>query len=168
MRILAIDGATLKVGYAVIDCNSGKDIQLVTWGTLECSGDLHKRLEYLQDKVLKLIEDYEPDQVAVEDLKFSKYAYNFAALTKVAYAIGAVLVAFSKAGMTDIFSIPANSVRKKWDVKQTKSALRAAVSKKFLVQLQTQNRPTGFKKSDEDATDAIGLAVVAYPYFKEN
>ncbi len=168
MRILAIDGATLNMGYGIIECEVDRPIKLDKWGTIKMKGDLPSRLSQLKEKLTELIEEEKPDHVAVEDLKFSKYAPNLSALTKVAYAIGVILQTYDAAGYKDIFSIPANSVRKQWgDRVKKKPDLRAAVNKKFIKDLQQQGRPDGFKKSDEDATDAIGLAVVAWPYFKD-
>ena len=77
-------------------------------------------------------------------------------------AIGVVQAAFAGAGHKEIYSVPANVVRKTWDVKQDKSQLRAAVNKKFLTQIKDNGRPDGFIKADEDTVDAIGLAVTTW------
>ena len=161
MIILAIDAATVTSGFAIIKVD-GPDIKLVDWGRIKAKGALHERLEYLRTEVVRLLEEHEPDEVAVEDLKFSKFAKNFSSLGKVAMAIGVVQAAFAGAGHKELYSVPANVVRKTWDVKQDKSQLRAAVNKKFIKQIKDNGRPDGFIKADEDTVDAIGLAVTTW------
>ena len=166
ITILGIDAATVKTGYALIGIE-GKKIKLLGFGTVTLKGALHERYNKLRYKVIELVQTYEPDHVCVEDLKFSKFAPTFSSLGKVAAAIGNVQAAFAECKYGKVYSIPANQVRAIWDVKQGKGAsrkanLRNAINKKFLSQLQDKGRPDGFQKADEDATDALGLAVAVW------
>lgn len=161
MRILAIDAATVNTGFAVINAEPG-NIQLFEWGKIVCKGDLDTRLGQLYNRIIMLVEKYEPDKVAVEDLKFNRGTPNLSSMTKVAFAIGVVRAAFCNSGHEDIVSITANSVRKTWEVGQKKAKLREAINKKFHATIINRGRPDGFKTADEDITDAIGLAVTAW------
>ena len=159
--VLAIDSATIKSGFALVEFK-GSTIKLLDWGTIQVKGALHERLNKLRARVLELAEEHEPTHVAVEDLKFNRGTPNLSSMAKVAMAVGSVNCAFAQAGYSEVESITANSVRKTWDVSQNKAALRDAINKKFINQIKDNGRPDGFKKSDEDTTDAIGLAVAVW------
>jgi len=159
--ILAIDPATVKVGYGLIKC-TGQDIRLLDWGRWTLKGEIPSRLAGLHCHVMEYLAEHKPDLVAVEDLKFNRGTPNLSSMTKVAFAIGTVQTVYALNKYTTVHSLTANSVRKTWDVEQKKANLREAINKRFLLQLQDQGRPHGFKPSDEDITDAIGLAVAVW------
>ena len=159
--IFAVDAATIKSGYAFLRMEDNK-ITIEDFGWVKAKGTMGERLNQLRSTIRDRVQEYQPDFVAVEDLKFNRGTPNLSSMTKVAFAIGNVYTAFEEAGHKEIISLTANVVRKVWDVKQAKEPLRRAVNKKFLEQLVDKGRPDGFTKSDQDIVDAVGLAVAAW------
>jgi len=158
--VLAIDSATIKAGYALMQFN-GQDITLLDWGCWNLKGELPRRLHALHHKTLEKIGDH-IDIVAVEELRINRGARNLDSMIKVAYAIGAVLSAYGCKDPNNIKMLPANVVRSIWDVSQDKAALREAVNKKFMDQIIDKGRPYGFLPRDQDIVDAIGLGVAVW------
>lgn len=161
VTIFAVDCATVKSGYALIEAKTGK-IDLMEFGLIKAKGAVHERLYQLHTQILEKVLEFEPDVVAFEDLKFNRRTQNLTSMTKVAYGIGAVQMAYAKANYREVSCLTANRVRKIWGVTQKKSALRAAVNKKYATVINNKGKPDGFKTADEDITDAIGLAVAVW------
>ena len=67
MRILGIDPGTMVVGYGVIDSQAG-EMSFVGCNALTCRprSPIGERLCYLFDEITKVITQYQPDVVAVE------------------------------------------------------------------------------------------------------
>ena len=71
MRILGLDASSKTIGYSIIEYNEKTDkINL-----LKCSfvkppkdGNLFERLKKTQDMIVKILEEYKPDIVAIEDI----------------------------------------------------------------------------------------------------
>lgn len=158
--ILAIDSATIKAGYALLQFD-GNDIRLLDWGCWNLKGELPRRLFALNAKTNEVI-NTDVDILAVEELRINRGARNLDSMVKVAYAIGAVLSAFGSKDPERIKMLPANVVRRIWDVDQNKASLREAVNKKFLEQIVDNGRPYGFLPKDQDIVDAIGLGVAVW------
>lgn len=161
VTIFAVDCATVKSGYALIEAGEGS-VELLEFGLIKAKGLMHERLYQLHTQILEKVREYSPDIVAYEDLKFNRHTKNLSSMTKVAYGIGAVQMAYAAAEYGDVGCLTANQVRKTWGVTQKKSALRAAINKKFAKTIKDRGKPDGFKTSDEDITDAIGLAVAVW------
>ena len=160
LRLLAIDGATITCGYAVLEqADNGFDI--LAAGNIHGKGDMECRLCDIRAEVLELMELWTPDVFSVEDLKFNRGTPNLSSMTKVAFAIGTILSAYGE-GLSNypVIMIPANQVRKSWSVK-TKPQLRAAINKKYLENLARIGFDDGLKPKHNDISDAIGLGVVA-------
>ena len=68
MRVLGIDPGTLRMGYGVLD-ESENGIALVHCGVLKASSSLpvEERLERLHSQLLKIVDQFHPDQVAIEE-----------------------------------------------------------------------------------------------------
>lgn len=94
MRILGIDPGLALMGYGVIDCRSGR-YKVLTWGCVstQAHSPLPQRLRSIYTGVRQLMEMYEPDDVAFEELFFVK---NITTGIDVAQARGAALVAVSE------------------------------------------------------------------------
>jgi len=161
VTIFAVDCATVKSGYGLIEAGEG-EVKLLEFGLIKAKGEMHDRLYQLHTQILKKVTEFKPDIVAFEDLKFNRHTKNLTSMTKVAYGIGAVQMAYSAAGYREIECLTANQVRKIWGVTQKKAALRAAINKKYAKVINDKGRPDGFKTADEDITDAIGLAVAVW------
>jgi len=67
MRILGIDPGTITMGYGVIDA-SGDEATMVDGSALNApqSSTMGERLNYLHQRLLEIISQYQPDVIAVE------------------------------------------------------------------------------------------------------
>lgn len=97
MRILGIDPGLALVGFGLIDVN-GNSYKLVDYGVIETKAgiSLPTRLEKIYDLMSQLIDTYEPDEVAVEELFFNKNAKT--AIT-VGHARGVEILACKNKGL---------------------------------------------------------------------
>ena len=91
MRILGIDPGLATLGYGVIDADRG-NYKLIQFGTVITPPDrsMPDRLKMIYNGVNQLMEIYQPDDVAFEELFFSK---NITTGMAVSAARGAALVA---------------------------------------------------------------------------
>ena len=89
--ILGIDPGTNKTGYGVIKA-SGKVPSLVTLGIIDLKGysDHYLKLKHIFDRTLGLIEEYKPDELAVEAPFYGK---NVQSMLKLGRAQGAAIAA---------------------------------------------------------------------------
>jgi crossover junction endodeoxyribonuclease RuvC len=89
--VLGIDPGTANTGYGVVARRAGRMVAL-DGGVIAtaASARLERRLATIHDRVLELIDEHEPDAVAVEDLFFGVNARSAFA---VGQARGAVLLA---------------------------------------------------------------------------
>jgi crossover junction endodeoxyribonuclease RuvC len=89
--ILGIDPGTNVTGYGVIRA-SGNIPELVTLGSIDLSkfGDHYLKLKHIFDRTLGLIEEYHPDELAVEAPFYGK---NVQSMLKLGRAQGAAIAA---------------------------------------------------------------------------
>ncbi len=90
MRILGIDPGTAIVGWGVIEITDGK-VKPLVFGHIETSKDLPmpKRLLEISLHLKSIIEKYQPDEAAIEELFFFK---NQKTIISVAQARGCILL----------------------------------------------------------------------------
>lgn len=88
--ILGIDPGFGRVGYGIIE-NSGKDWKAVAYGCIETptSDPFVDRLAEMHKRLVKIIKEYKPSRMAVEDLFFFK---NLKTAIKVGEARGVILL----------------------------------------------------------------------------
>ena len=91
MRILGIDPGFGRIGYGIIEQDKGREWRQIAFGCIETSSkktfveriaELHKELE-------RLIKEYKPTRMAVEELFFFK---NLKTAIEVAQARGVILL----------------------------------------------------------------------------
>lgn len=89
--ILGIDPGTIVMGYGVLAVN-GKKPSLITMGLIELSkiGDHYLRLARIYDRVKMLVEQYCPDEMAIEAPFFGK---NVQSMLKLGRAQGVAIAA---------------------------------------------------------------------------
>jgi crossover junction endodeoxyribonuclease RuvC len=89
--ILGIDPGTNVTGYGVIRA-SGTVPELVTLGSIDLSkfGDHYLKLKHIFDRTLGLIDEYHPDELAVEAPFYGK---NVQSMLKLGRAQGAAIAA---------------------------------------------------------------------------
>lgn len=97
MRILGIDPGTAICGYGVIDM-IGNRFQAVAYGTIITKpGESDaKRLAILYDELGRILQEYKPDKVGVEELFFNR---NVTTAITVGQARGVILLALEKSGV---------------------------------------------------------------------
>ncbi|WP_160066993.1 crossover junction endodeoxyribonuclease RuvC [Sphingobacterium bovisgrunnientis] len=154
--ILGIDPGTVVLGYGVVK-ETGKKVSLETLGVVKMGhlDDHGLKLQRIFKKVLALIDEYNPDCVALEAPFYGK---NIQVMLKLGRAQG---VAMAAALSRDI-PIFEYSPRK---IKQSVTGSGNASKEQVAAMLQTL---LGFKETPEflDATD--GLAVAVCHSFQQN
>lgn len=154
--ILGIDPGTVVLGYGIIK-ETGKKISLETLGVVKMGhlDDHGLKLQRIFKKVLALIDEYNPDCVALEAPFYGK---NIQVMLKLGRAQG---VAMAAALSRDI-PIFEYSPRK---IKQSVTGNGASSKEQVAAMLQNL---LGFKETPEflDATD--GLAVAVCHSFQQN
>ena len=98
MRILGIDPVTARVGYGVIEEQDGQAV-MIDCGVIKTApsdGTTAERLQIIHDALNDLIEEFNPDSAAVEQLFFGR---NITTAIKVGQARGVLLLALANAGV---------------------------------------------------------------------
>lgn len=90
MRIIGIDPGTAIVGYGIIDFNKNS-YSTVYYGVITTSKDLNMedRLLIIYQELKKILEEYKPEYIAIEDLFYFK---NNKTVISVAQARGIILL----------------------------------------------------------------------------
>ena len=98
MRILGIDPGLQVCGYAVVDVD-GYTEKLIEAGVLRIDTDreLEKRLDQIADDIGSILESFEPDVLAIEEL-YSHYAHPKTAIL-MGHARGVILQKAGAAGL---------------------------------------------------------------------
>lgn len=151
MRVLGIDPGYARLGYGVTE-RDGAVSRCITYGVIETTKDLahSERLQVVYDGVMKLISEFAPVVVSVEELLFQK---NVKTALQVAEARGVILLAIKKSGLP-IFEI---------GPKQVKMALTGdgAADKIQVQQLVQRILKLSAVPQPDDAADALAIALTA-------
>lgn len=109
MRVLGIDPGTARIGYGVVEETSDGALLAVAYGVITTPAHISmpERLEMIYDELLDLIERYQPDHAAVEELFFAK---NVTTAITVAQGRGAILLALQKSNIP-IFEYKPNFIK---------------------------------------------------------
>ena len=98
MRVLGIDCGTECTGYGVVElCVDGR-LTCLTSGSIKLSlrQPLPARLAVIFDRLAAIIEEHQPEQVAIEDIF---YAVNVKSALKLGQVRGVAMLAASSAGL---------------------------------------------------------------------
>ena len=97
MRLLGIDPGVAIVGFGVVDSEGGTQ-RMVQYGAINTPANtpLAARLVQIEQDLMELLQQFEPDEVAIEELFFSK---NITTGIAVAHARGVILATVEKAGI---------------------------------------------------------------------
>ena len=149
MVILGIDPGLATVGYGVIEYD-GNRITLLDYGTLETPAGLKlaERLDMLYDLMSELIDRFDPESIAFEELFFAK---NVKTGIAVAHARG-VLVAAAYKKVKRIFEYTP------LQVKQSIVGYGRAEKKQVMEMTKVFLHLDRVAKPD-DAADALALAI---------
>lgn len=102
MRVLGIDPGLAITGYAVLEDGDGS-VEVLEAGVIRTPADepLPKRLRMIFAEIEKLVEEYHPDALAVEEVFFNQ---NVTTAMSVSQARGVVLLAGSKVGQIESYT----------------------------------------------------------------
>lgn len=149
MRLLGIDPGIGITGWAILDV-VGRENRLVAAGTVrtEIRGNPGVRLKLLYEELLRLLETYAPDELAIEKLFFSK---NVTTAMSVSEARGVILLACASRGL------PVGE----YTPPQIKQAITGAGNaKKAQMNAMLVHHVVGATiPKQDDAADAIAIAV---------
>ena len=97
MRILGIDPGYAILGYGIIDMK-GNHFSVCGYGaiTTDASMDMPDRLKHLYTELMNIIQEYEPDQVSIEELFFNT---NNKTAILVGQARGVIILACANSGL---------------------------------------------------------------------
>lgn len=150
--ILGIDPGTIVMGYGLLQQN-GKELSIIRMGVLKL-GKLDNqalKLKKIFERMLELIEEYKPDEMAIEAPFYGK---NVQSMLKLGRAQG---VAMAAALYRDIpiFEYAPRTIKQ--TITGNGSASKEQVSKMLQAMLRFDEIPEFF-----DATDALAAAVCHY------
>jgi crossover junction endodeoxyribonuclease RuvC len=148
IRILGIDPGLRRTGWGVIACE-GNRLTFVACGSVDTSGrhDLAKRLVQIHDGLWRVIEQYRPDEAAVENTFVNKDASS---ALKLGQARGVAVLIPARAGMTVAEYAP-NLVKK--------TIVGAGHAEKNQIRMMIGMVLPKADPQTEDAADALAIAV---------
>lgn len=149
MRVLGIDPGTAITGWGVV-AGSGDELKVVAFGTITTAAGtpLAQRLQTIYRELTEIIEQWQPDASAIEELFFSKNAKTALA---VGHGRGAAMLALANAGLPIVEYKPL-------EVKQAITGYGGADKQqmqqmvRLLLSLDDIPRP-------DDAADALAVAI---------
>ena len=149
MIILGIDPGVATIGFGVIDAQRQKNT-LIQYGviTTEPGIPLSSRLLQISNDMEQLIHQFKPDEIAVEELFFSK---NITTGIAVAHGRGVILLSAEKLGVPVFEYTP-------MQVKQAVVGYGKAEKKQVMLMTQRLLNMKQIPRPD-DAADALAIAI---------
>ncbi len=151
MVILGIDPGTANTGYGILTVD--RDIKVTEYGCIHTSANkaMPERLKIIYQRVSDLIKQYHPDEVAVEQIYFSK---NRKTALSVAQARGVIMLSGSLAGKKVFDYTPL-------EIKQTVAGYGRAEKQQVQYMLKSLLHLARIPSPD-DAADALAVALCHY------
>ena len=149
MRILGIDPGIAIVGFGLIESNRGS-VRMLQYGavTTEAGLPLATRLVQIENDMTALISQLKPDEIAVEELFFSK---NITTGIAVAHGRGVILCTAERLGVPIVEYTP-------MQVKQAVAGYGLADKKQVMDMTKRLLKLKAVPKPD-DAADALAIAI---------
>ena len=149
MRILGIDPGIAIVGFGLIESNRGS-VRMLQYGavTTEAGLPLATRLVQIENDMTALISQLKPDEIAVEELFFSK---NITTGIAVAHGRGVILCTAERLGVPIFEDTP-------MQVKQAVAGYGLADKKQVMDMTKRLLKLKAVPKPD-DAADALAIAI---------
>lgn len=149
MLILGIDPGIAIVGYSIVECK-GNNLKAIDYGCITTDADMlfPDRLKIVYDKLTEIIEKYNPDDLAIEELFFNK---NVKTAIKVGQARGVEILAARNKGINTYEYTPLQ-------IKQAVTGYGRADKNqvqemvKMLLNLKEKPKP-------DDVADALAVAI---------
>ena len=149
MIVLGIDPGVATVGFGAVDSQRGQ-LKLLTYGTIKTPAGLPlaRRLLLISEDLNALFDKVNPDQVAVEELYFSK---NITTGIPVAHARGVILLETARRGL------PVHE----YGAMQVKQAVAGygAADKRQVIAMVRRMLAIDKDPRPDDAADALAVAV---------
>ena len=97
MIIMGIDPGIAIVGYSIVECK-GNNLKAIEYGCIKTGADmlLPDRLKTVYDELTQIIQTYNPEELAIEELFFNK---NAKSVMKVGQARGVEILAAVNEGL---------------------------------------------------------------------
>ena len=149
MRILGIDPGVAIVGFGVLDC-AGAAQKMVQYGAINTPAGmpLAARLTLIESDLTELIQQFQPDEMAIEELFFSK---NITTGIAVAHARGVILCTAEKMQLPIYEYTP-------MQVKQAVVGYGLAEKKQVMDMTRRLLKLKAIPRPD-DAADALAIAI---------
>jgi len=157
MRILGLDPGTATVGYGLIEIEDGRPT-VVTYGVLSTSpkdGGTAERLQLVYQGLNELLEQYQPDAAAVEELFFGR---NITTAIRVGQARGVLLLALANAGIPVAEYSPPK-------IKEAVSGYGKASKQQVQFMVQNMLDLDEIPRPD-DAADGLAVALTHYQHYR--
>lgn len=160
MIIFGLDPGIAIVGYGIIEA-IGNKVRLLDYGviTTDASLSVPERLRIIDFELNRLINEFEPDELAIEELFFNK---NVKTVINVAQARGVEILSFVKKGIEIYEYTPLQ-------VKQAITGYGRAEKKQMQESVRMIFKLKEIPKPD-DAADAVAVALCHFfsLKFKDN
>ena len=151
MRILGVDPGTLRLGFGVLDDNSGSPICLDSGClTAERGWPLHRRLYWLHQQLREVMERWAPEQLAVEE-PFVNVERGAKSAVAVGQAQAVALLLAAEAGL-EVYRYSPTQVKRA--VGDYGAATKGQVQRVLQMVLGLEPVPM-----QEDASDALAVAL---------
>ena len=149
MRILGIDPGVAIVGFGVVDHEKGQS-KMVQYGAINTQAGLPlaARLVQIESDLKQLIDHFQPDEISIEELFFSK---NITTGIAVAHARGVILCTAEKCGIPIYEYTP-------MQVKQAVVGYGLAEKHQVMDMVRRLLKLKAIPKPD-DAADALAIAL---------
>ncbi len=147
MKVLAIDPGSVCAGFAVCELVNRK-MRYITSGVLRFNAkdDFLERIKFIYDESLRLLQEHQPDEIALEGLIYVKSPTS---LIKLAQARGAILAALTQTGCAIHEYAPTT-------IKATVAGHGGTEKEGLQKLLRLHMGPIDFKTHDE--SDAVAIA----------
>ena len=149
MRILGIDPGVATIGFGLIEADRAS-VRLIQYGVITTPAGLplSNRLYQISQDMSQLLEQFKPQEMAVEELFFSK---NITTGIAVAHGRGVILLEAERAGVPAFEYTP-------MQVKQAVVGYGGAEKKQVMLMTQRLLKMKKIPRPD-DAADALAIAI---------
>ena len=149
MRILGIDPGVATIGFGLVEAERARS-RLLRYGVITTPAGLplSTRLYQISQDMNQLIEQFKPDEIAVEELFFSK---NITTGIAVAHGRGVILLEAERSGVPVFEYTP-------MQVKQAVAGYGGADKRQVMLMTQRLLKMKEIPRPD-DAADALAIAI---------
>lgn len=149
MRILGIDPGVATIGFGLIEADRAS-VRLLQYGVITTPAGLplSTRLRQISDDMTELLQQFQPEEMAIEELFFSK---NITTGIAVAHGRGVILLEAERAGVPAYEYTP-------MQVKQAVAGYGGADKRQVMLMTQRLLKMNRIPRPD-DAADALAIAI---------